>query len=151
MNNKKLIIFLAIGLVVLIGGGFFVLSNNKKTEPVVPQTPQEEQVSMIKPEDIGLTLTASADNRKVILEVKNTEGLSGLDYELSYTSKGDIPRGVIGHIDIKVEGKPVKQEIILGTCSDVCHYDEDVSDIKLILKVAKTDNTTSQVEKTLEI
>ena len=150
MNNKKLIIALVVGLIALVGG-FFVLSNNKKTEPVVPQTPQEEQVSMIKPEDIGLTLTASADNRKVILEVKNTEGLSGLDYELSYTSKGDIPRGVIGHIDIKQEGKPVKQEIILGTCSDVCHYDEDVSDIKLILKVAKTDNTTSQVEKTLEL
>ena len=150
MNNKKLIIALVVGLIALVGG-FFVLSNNKKTEPVVPQTPQEEQVSMIKPEDIGLTLTASADNRKVILEVKNTEGLSGLDYELSYTSKGDIPRGVIGHIDIKQEGKPVKQEITLGTCSDVCHYDEDVSDIKLILKVAKTDNTTSQVEKTLEL
>ena len=150
MNNKKLIIALVVGLIALVGG-FFVLSNNKKTEPVVPQTPQEEQVSMIKPEDIGLTLTASADNRKVILEVKNTEGLSGLDYELSYTSKGDIPRGVIGHIDIKQEGKPVKHEITLGTCSDVCHYDEDVSDIKLILKVAKTDNTTSQVEKTLEL
>ena len=150
MNNKKLIIALVVGLIALVGG-FFVLSNNKKTEPVVPQTPQEEQVSMIKPEDIGLTLISSADNRKVILEVKNTEGLSGLDYELSYTSKGDMPRGVIGHIDIKVEGKPVKQEIILGTCSDVCHYDEDVSDIKLILKVAKTDNTTSQVEKSLEL
>ena len=150
MNNKKLIIALVVGLIALVGG-FFVLSNNKKTEPVVPQTPQEEQVSMIKPEDIGLTLTASADSRKVILEVKNTEGLSGLDYELSYTSKGDMPRGVIGHIDIKVEGKPVKQEIILGTCSDVCHYDENVSDIKLILKVAKTDGTTSQASKSLEL
>ncbi len=150
MNNKKLIIALVVGLIALVGG-FFVLSNNKKTEPVVPQTPQEEQVSMIKPEDIGLTLTASADNRKVILEVKNTEGLSGLDYELSYTSKGDIPRGVIGHIDIKQAGKPVKQEIILGTCSDVCHYDEDVSDIKLVLKVTKNDNTTAQVEESLEL
>ena len=151
MNNKKLITIVAIGLVVLIGGGLLVMSGNKKAEPVVEQAPVEEQVSMIKPEDIGLTLTASADNRKVILEVKNTEGLSGLDYELSYTSKGDIPRGVIGHIDIKQEGKPVKQEIILGTCSDVCHYDEDVSDIKLILKVAKTDGTVSQVSKSLEL
>ena len=147
--NKKLVTFLIVGLFILIGGGLLVMSGNKKAEPVVEQAPVEEQVSMIKPEDIGLILTASADNRKVILEVKNTEGLSGLDYELSYTSKGDIPRGVIGHIDIKQEGKPVKQEITLGTCSDVCHYDENVSDIKLILKVAKTDGTTSQVEKSL--
>lgn len=150
--NKKLITFLIIGLVVLVGGGFLVLSSNKKTAPErIEQAPAEEQIFTIKPEDIGLTLTQSADGRKVILEVSNTEGLSGLDYELSYTSKGDIPRGVIGHIDIKVAGKPVKQEITLGTCSDVCHYDEDVSDIKLILKVAKTDGTTSSVEKSIEL
>lgn len=135
----------------MVGGAFLVLSGSKKAEPVVEQVPVEEQVSIIKPEDIGLILTASADNRKVILEVKNTEGLAGLDYELSYISKGDIPRGVIGHIEIKEEGKPVKQEIDLGTCSDVCHYDEDVADIKLILKIAKTDGTTSQTEKSLEL
>ena len=150
MNNKKLIAIVAIGLVVLIAGYFVISSKNNAPEPVEP-APMEEQISTIKPEDIGLSLTASNDGRKVILEVKNTKGLAGLDYELSYTSKGDIPRGVIGHIDIKVEGKPVKQEIILGTCSDVCHYDEDVSDIKLILKVAKTDGTVSQVSKSLEL
>lgn len=150
MKSKNLIIILAIGLVVLIGG-FLVMSSNKKTEPVVEQAPMEEQVMTIKPEDIGLTLTASADNRKVIMEVKNTEGLTGLDYELSYTSKGDIPRGVIGHIDIKQPGQSVRQEITLGTCSDVCHYDEDVSDITLILKVAKSDGSTASVQETLEL
>ena len=152
MNNKKLITIVAIGLVVLVGGGFLVLSSNEKTAPEqVEQAPVEEQISTIKPEDIGLVLTTSSNNRKVILEVKNTQDITGLDYELSYTSKGDIPRGVIGHVDIKQPGRKVVQEITLGTCSDVCHYDEDVSDIKLILKVAKTDGTTSQVEKSLEI
>lgn len=151
MNNKKLITFLAIGLIALVGGSFLVMSGNKKTEPPQEQAPVEEQITVIKPEDIGLVLSATSDNRKVILEVASTKDITGLDYELSYTSKGDIPRGVIGHIDIKQAGKSVKQEITLGTCSDVCHYDEDVSDIKLILKVAKTDGTTSQVEKSLEL
>jgi hypothetical protein len=96
-------------------------------------------------------LTASADNKKVILQVNNTTDISGLDYELSYTSKGDIPRGVIGHIDIKQAGKKVIQEITLGTCSDVCHYDQDVSNIKLILKVTKTDGTTSQTQAALKL
>ena len=127
------------------------MSSNKKAEQVAEQAPAEEQVSVIKPEEIGLTLTAASGNRKIILEVENTEGLVGLDYELSYTSKGDIPRGVIGHIDIKEEGRSIRQEITLGTCSDVCHYDEDVSNIKLILKVAKTDGSVSQVEKSLEL
>ena len=151
MKNKNLIIYLVIGLVVLVGG-FLVLSGNKKAAPVqIDQTPSEEKITTIKPEDIGLSLTASNDNRKVIIEVANTKNISGLDYELSYISKGDIPRGAIGHIDIKVAGKTVTQEITLGTCSDVCHYDEGVSDIKLILKVAKTDGTVSQVSKSLEL
>lgn len=151
MNNKKLITFLGIGLVVLIGAGALILSSNKKAEPVVSQEPLEEQITQIKPEDIGLTLTATTGNRAVILEVKNTKGLAGLDYELSYISKGDIQRGAMGRIAIPENGMPAKAEITLGTCSDVCHYDEDVSDVKLILKIAKTDGTTSQTEKSLEL
>lgn len=152
MNNKKLITVSAIGLVILIVGGFLALSSNKKAAPVQEfQEIPEEKVSVVKPEDIGLALTVSNNNRNVIFEVVNTKDISGLDYELSYISKGDIPRGVIGHIDIKVAGKPATQEITLGTCSDVCHYDEDVSDIKLILKVAKTDGRIFQVEKSLEL
>lgn len=151
VKNKNLIIVLSV-LLVVVAGGVLVLSSNKKAVPVqVDQTPSEEKVFTIKPEDIGLSLAASSDNHKVILEVSNTKDITGLDYELSYTSKGNIPRGVIGHIDIKQASKSVKQEITLGTCSDVCHYDEGVSDIKLILKVAKTDGTVSQVSKSLEL
>lgn len=152
MKNKNLIVLIVIGLIILVGGGFLVLSSGKKAAPApVEQVPAEEKVTMMKPEDIGLSLTASTDNKKVILEVANTKEITGLDYELSYTSKGDIPRGVIGHIDVKQSGKSVRQEITLGTCSDVCHYDQDVSNIKLILKVVKTDGTTSQVEQSLEL
>lgn len=151
MKNKRLAI-LTIGIIVLIGGGTLVLSSGKKAVPApVVQVPSEETVSVMKPEEIGLSLTASSDNKKVIFEVTNTKDILGLDYELSYISKGDIPRGAIGHIDIKQAGKRILQEIPLGTCSDVCHYDQNVSNIKLILKVVKTDNSTSQVEKSLEL
>lgn len=151
MKNRNLIIFSIIGLIILIGGGFLVLSSNKKAPVQVEQIPQEEKITIMKPEDIGLSLTVSSDNHKVILEVTNTKDIRGLDYELSYTSKGDIPRGIIGHIDVKQTGKSVRQEITLGTCSDVCHYDQDISDIKLILKVTKADGSISQVEKSLEL
>jgi len=151
MKDKKTILVIII-LLALIVGGVLIFSINKKAVPApVAQAPVEEKITTIKPEDIGLSLTASSDNHKIILDVANTRGMSGLDYELSYTSKGDIPRGIIGHIDIKVDGKPVTQEITLGTCSDVCHYDQDVSNIKLILKVVKTDGSVSQVEKSLEL
>lgn len=151
MKSKYLAI-LVIGLVVLIGGGAFIVSSGKKVTPApTAQAPAEEVISTMKPEEIGLSLTTSNDNKKVIFEIANTKDISGVDYELSYTSKGDIPRGAIGNVNIKQLGKLVKQEIPLGTCSDVCHYDQDVSNIKLILKVTKADGTTSQVEKSLEL
>ncbi len=151
MENKNLLIAIIVGLVVLIGGGLFFFVSKKTSPTPVEQAPAEEKVTIIKPEEIGLSLSASSDNHKVILQVANTKGISSLDYELDYISQGNIPRGVIGQISIKQAGEKVLKEITLGTCSDVCHYDQDVSNLKLILKVAKTDGTTSQVEKSLEL
>ena len=129
----------------MIGGGIFLATKKspKSTIPVV----QSEEILTLSPEDIGLSLTMGSDGKRVIMEITNTEGLTSIEYQLSYASKGDIPRGVIGTIDVK--GSIIKKEIILGTCSDVCHYDQDVSDIKVILKTTKTDGKVYQVEKSL--
>ena len=64
------------------------------------------------------------------------------------TKKNSAPLRFIPEIK---SGKPFTQEIVLGTCSDVCHYDEEVSNIKLILKVTKIDGTIARVEETLEL
>lgn len=155
MKNQKIIIVGGLVLLILVGAGYFISSANKSSKP--PQTPQlqeekkeEETISTLSPEDIGLTLTAGVDKKRVIIEITNTATISSLDYELSYTSKGDIPRGVIGNIEVTSKDKLIKKDLVLGTCSDVCHYDEDVSNIKLIVKVTKTDNKVYQVEKILE-
>jgi hypothetical protein len=151
VKNKNLIIYVAIGLVVIIAIGAFMFFGKKTAATPVSQISPEEVVSMMNPEEIGLTLTASSDSKEVIFEVSNTKGISGLDYELDYTSKGNIPRGVMGQVSVTQPGTKVSKHITLGTCSDVCHYDQDVSDIKLVLKVTKTDGTTAQVEKSLEL
>lgn len=155
MKNKKLTTFALIGSVILIMAGVFVLTSNKKPAVVqVEQAPIEDQISIVKPEEIGLSLMTSSDDKKVIFEIANTEGISGIEYELTYTSKvnrENVVRGANGSIEIKQPGQSAKKEITLGTCSDVCHYDEDVSNIKLILKVTKADGSMSQVEKSLEI
>jgi hypothetical protein len=150
MKNKNSIIVLFAVLILIAGIVLFLVINKKTAQVAVEQTPSEDKVTEIKPEDIGLTLTASADNHKLILGVAKTAGITKLDYELDYTKKGDIPIGVFGHPQIS-SGQAVRQEIVLGTCSDVCHYDEDVTNIKLTLKVTKTDGTVDQVEKALEL
>lgn len=152
MKNKNLIIIGVIVFLVILGGGYFVLSSKKDSaKPTNPESAVvEETVETISPEELGLSLTAGAGNRTVILEIANLDGISSLDYELSYTAKGDLPRGVVGNIEITSNDKTIKKVITLGTCSDVCHYDEDVSDIKLILKVTK-DRKVYHSEETLEI
>ena len=153
MKNRKVLIVVGVVLLVLVGVGYFILSPKKSSsipQAPEPQATEEETILTLSPEDIGLTLTAIESNRKVLMGIANTSDLVSLEYELSYTSKGDIPRGVLGTIDVKSD-KPIKHEIVLGTCSDVCHYDQEVSNIKVILKVTKSDNKVYQSEKTLEI
>jgi hypothetical protein len=156
MKNKNLIIALIAVAIVVVGAITFI-AFNKKAPAQVEQAPSEDQVTTIKPEDIGLSLVESSNNQKVTLEIANTKDVSSLDYELSYTAKvlvsgvlQDVPRGAIGTINIKQAGKPVSQDITLGTCSDVCHYDQNISGIKVVLKVTKTDGSIAQVEKSLD-
>lgn len=153
MKNRNLIIGLVVLAVVLIVGGIFVLSLNKNKSTEQAEVIQEEQipeetVSILTAEDIGLTLTETSDGRKVIMEISKVDDIASLEYQLSYTSKGGIPRGAIG-TDIMPNGKAVRQEIVLGTCSDVCHYDQEVSDIKIIVGLTKTDNKVYSVEQSL--
>lgn len=149
-NNRNLIIAGVIILVILLGGGIFVFSQKKSSKPVnVPQQ-TEEVIPTLSPNSIGLTLTMGADKKRVVMEVTNTTGIESIDYTLSYTSKGNVPRGVIGHVDVKTKGQAIKKEIVLGTCSDVCHYDQEVTGIKIILKVTKSDGKVYQSEKSLE-
>ena len=145
MKNKNLIIVVVIVLILLVGGGIFLAT--KKSPKLAVPTQQSEEILTLSPSDIGLSLTMGNDGKRVVMEIVKTEGLTSIEYQLSYTSKGDIPRGVIGTAEVK--GNNIKKEIILGTCSDVCHYDQDVSDIKLILKITKTDGKIYQVEKSL--
>ena len=59
------------------------------------------------------------------------------------TSSGEDP--------ILLDGKPYSHEVKFGTCSDVCHYDKGVNNIKIILKIVRTDGKLYQSEKTLEL
>ena len=149
--DKKVLRILAAVLVILLGGYFLLFANKTSTKTPATQEFQQQEIPTISAEELGLTLTSGFANKTVILTVTNTGGLKLLEYELSYTSKGNIPRGAISQIEIKNPGKPIKQEITLGTCSDVCHYDEGVSDIKLILKVTKNNGKVFQAEKTLKL
>ncbi len=142
LNNKKLLGILGVLVLVVVILGFFVVKtlNTSKTQQVNDNIlPSEAPIPTIAAADLGLTLEAGPDKKTVILTVEKIEGITSIDYELSYLAKGDIPRGVIGMLDLKKA--PATKEIKLGTCSDVCHYDTDVKDVKIVLKITKEDGS----------
>lgn len=152
LKNKQFLIIAAVVIVLFVGlVGFVIFKNasgNAGQRVNGNVLPSEIPVPTISASDLGLTLEAGPAKKSVILSVANTNGISAIEYELSYIAKGDIPRGAIGSLDLKKQ--PATKDITLGTCSDTCHYDTDVKDIKVIIKITKTDGNVFQSEASLD-
>jgi len=151
LKNKPVVIAIGVVLVVLVLLiGLFLFFNksaSNKSNQDQSAYPTQVPIPSISAESIGLTLKLGIPGQTVIATVANTQGISAIDYEFSYTAKGNIPRGVFGQFELTK--KPVTKEIKLGTCSDKCHYDEDVTNIKIVLKVTKEDGKVYQSEASL--
>lgn len=151
LKNRKVIVAAGIVVLMLLFLGFIVLGGKNTVQNQNTQDtsvlPTQIPIPTITADSIGLTLKAGLGGKTVIVALGNTEGISAVEYELSYTSKGDIPRGAIGQLDLTK--KVVTKEITLGTCSDKCHYDEGVSNIKIILKITKSDGKVYQAQQSL--
>src|SRR3989344_3318631 len=130
-NGKfQLIGIVTVAVVVLLAGFVFIKNAKQFTQEVNTNIlPTEIPIPTISPDELGLTIEAGIGGKTVLVTVENTNGISAIEYELSYLSEGNVPRGAIGQIDLKKT--PATKDITLGTCSDVCHYDKNVSDIKV--------------------
>lgn len=150
LKNRKFQIVAGVVVLVLVGGFLIFKNLTANTQQAVDNNvlPTEVPIPTISASSLGLTLEAGRAKQTVIVTVTNVNGISSIDYELSYLAKGDIPRGAIGSMDLKKN--PVSKEITLGTCSDVCHYDTDVKNIKVILKVTKDDGNVYQSTASLD-
>lgn len=146
-NKALLIVGGVVVLVVLVVVGILVFSksSNSQSQDGVSALPTQVPVPTITADSLGLTLKSGVVGKTVIASLANADGISNIEYDLSYTAKvngEDVPRGVIGQFDLTK--KPVSKEITLGTCSDVCHYDQGVKDLKLELKITKADGNVYQ-------
>lgn len=101
---------------------------------------------------VSVSLVADALKHEVTLTIGyiplDTETI---EYELSYLADGDLPKGVIGTIDVDGDNE-IEREITLGTCSaGTCNYDEGVESVRVILKFNSTDGSSSIFEEEFEI
>ena len=158
MSQKKMLIIAAVVVIVLViaGGAFFVLSKNgsSSNNSNVPSEQAQQTLPTLAPSAIGMSLAVTKQGKSVTMTVDKLDGITGLDYEVTYTANSnnnDVPRGVIGHIDIKPSDTEKIQEVVLGTCSDVCHYDTVVSPVKFSVKVTKTDGKIYEVDQSISL
>lgn len=152
MRNKTLTIGIVLILLALLTGGtVFLRSRGVEEKAELPAV--EEEVEEVSSESLGLTLSARGDKKAVKFEMTNIRDIASIDYELSYLAKGDIPRGVIGHIDVNPAEKKIASDFLdLGSCSrSVCKYDEGVTSVKLVVKITKTDGKMLQAKKELAL
>lgn len=136
-GNKNLLLIGGVVIVLLIlVGGYFVMSSksNKKAVQTEDVLPSEEAIPTVD-SSVMVDLKATTGNKEVILTIKNPpKDTESIEYELSYLSKGTLPKGVIGTINLEKPGD-IERKITLGTCSSgTCVYDTGVESVKVSLK-----------------
>lgn len=147
---KKAVPFLIASLIILMGG--FLIFKGKQSRKDVSPTPTPEVSLPPVDEKVKVSLTPRYDKKAVILKiVQIPEGVTSIDYELSYETGKGLPRGVLGTIRLKEGEESVEREILLGTCSrNVCVYDTGVEKVNLVLKF-NSPQGSSQFQKEYEL
>jgi len=134
---KKLIIpgiIIIIIILVFLGISLVKPSNNSEEIEEIP-TPTVSLPTISK--DINVLLKPKSENKAVSLTISGLPiGIESVEYELTYTTAGGLPRGVLGKISVKENQKEIsRDDIVLGTCSSgKCVYDLGVKAIDLSLK-----------------
>jgi hypothetical protein len=152
LKNPKVLIAIGIVILVLVVGVIAVVvmgKSNQAANPIGGGEPTPIPVLTLQPSDIGLTFVTDANMQKGTLTVTKTSDIASMDFQLNYTaivSGQPVARGNLGPLVVKNKGQAVSQVIVFGTCSDVCHYDTGITDVKLIVKVTKADGKIYQVE-----
>lgn len=164
MKNKNIIIAgIVAAIIIIVGGGFFLLNKSKSTSQTTNATINQTggAIQTLSAKDIGLTFSASPDNKKVQFTVSNLSDVTAISYELTYQADSTlaekqegadatVQRGITG--DAKLGASSYTSPWLdLGTCSSgTCRYDTGVTSVDLILKVSKN-GKDYQVEQKLSL
>jgi hypothetical protein len=154
IKKNKWIVAAVVAVIIIVAGAILVTVNNAKKTPVTQETNEDSIVNM-KPEDIGLTLTPSSDNKELELHIGDVSKFSEYDYTVSYDAVEDgqtVEKGVIGSGKINSGDTSVDKSITLGTCSSgTCRYDKGIKKIEFDIKLQLKNGKTGAVETTVDL
>jgi len=136
-------------------GAYFILGQKSTEQPVQVEEIEELIIEEVSADDIGLVLTPSRDNKSVKMEISKISDIYSIEYEVSYEAEGkegNVPRGVIGTVEVKDNSLEIERDILLGTCSsNVCRYDTVISDIKFVIRINYKDGKIGSVEEEVSL
>ena len=163
LKKKNVQIIIGVVLLLILGlGGYYVVAGSK-AKPIEDQTVEENLVQTLSPKDIGLSLEASPDKKRVKFSIEKASDIKSVEYELTYEadstkqeiSDGGEPRvqrGITG--EANVGGKPsyASDFLVLGSESaNTIRYDTGVKSVSITLKITKTDNKVYQVQDKIDL
>src|SRR5690349_17131360 len=101
LKDKKVVLGIVLVIVVLLGGGYFVLGKQASKTTQTPETTQDETVEKLDPKEIGLDFMFRDDSKAGKIIIANAKDISAIEYQLSYQKEIDgenVPEGLIGEI-----------------------------------------------------
>lgn len=158
MKKKKIILpIIIVVMAIVIGlGAFFLIreSSGIEDEKKPSLFDQEKNIVVLTPEDIGLELELTNNNREVIIRITKTDNILSFDYEMSYDAieNGEVvSRGTFGSGKIE-NGEIIERVNVLGTCSSgKCKYDKGIKEINFVIRVDLKSGELGLIEQVLII
>lgn len=154
----KTTIFLAVGLLAVLGLGWFVVT--KVLSKTIEIAPVEDNL-VFDPEGPFALLLPRRDGNALILNIKRVAGFDEISYEMAYQSENSdgekIDRGVTGKLNLGDKKSEYSQEILFGTCSKGdtfstlhCVFDKNVENGNLSLHIKKRTEKKSMFRTVVE-
>lgn len=153
--QHKITAFLIIGILILIGGGFFAYTKffpPPKVEEIV-----EEHELPFDPAGPYALLIPRRDGNAINLNVKRASTYDSFSYQITYNDEKGIDRGagdLNTWINIQKSQTEFSQEILFGTCSQGytsggahCVFDKGVENGTLELRFKQIEKISSRLNK----
>lgn len=135
MKKYLPVILGAVGVLVLLGGGFFFFRGRKAEEPEPIKKPEGVLIETSLEERPYITLSPSSDGHWLTVDVSRIQDADSLEYELLYNTASGATQGSINSVNLKGESSYSKK-ILLGSESRGHYkYDEGVTQGSLTVRL----------------
>ncbi len=116
-------------LLLVIGGVFFFTGDVEAK--LLPRFTNINKSVRQRVVSSGLVVSPKlrSDRRAIVLTLSNLQKVKNVTYTLMYQTDG-VDQGVGGTLDSS-SGSSVTRELLFGTCSDVCRYHSNITNMKL--------------------